>query len=60
MNRVDPQVLKIPVGYKLPRWLVEWLRDRPESAAVLIENALRKSHDLTPPEAVENVSSKSK
>ena len=25
---IDPQMVKIPIGYKLPRWLVEWLRER--------------------------------
>ena len=53
--RIDPQMLKIPVGYKLPRWIVEWLRDEAQphgaaSAAVLIENALRAHYDLKPPE----------
>ena len=26
----------VPVGYKLPRWLVEWMREQPESQTVLI------------------------
>jgi hypothetical protein len=45
----DPQLVKIPVGYKLPRWLVEWLRKQDESAANLIEDALRHRHNLRPP-----------
>lgn len=45
-----PEALhKIPVSYKLPRWLVEWLREQAEPAAVLIEEALVKRHKLTPP-----------
>ena len=45
-----PELKKIPVGVKLPRWLVEWMRDQPESQAVLIEEALKKRHKLKPPE----------
>jgi len=45
-----PELKKIPVGVKLPRWLVEWMRDQPESQAVLIEEALKKLHKLKPPE----------
>jgi len=47
-----PELKKIPVGVKLPRWLVEWMRDQPESQAVLIEEALKKRHKLKPPEGV--------
>jgi hypothetical protein len=43
-------MVKVPVGYKLPRWLVDWMRDQPESQAVLIEEALKKRHKLKPPE----------
>ncbi len=45
----DPRLVKIPVGYKLPRWLVEWLREQDEPAAVLIEAALLARHKLKPP-----------
>ncbi len=53
--KIDPQMLKIPVGYKLTRWMVEWLRKEAQppgaaSAAVLIENALRAHYGLKPPE----------
>lgn len=47
---LDPQMVKVPVGYKLPRWLVNWLRDQNEPAAQLIEDALRRRHKLKPPE----------
>lgn len=47
---VAPQMLKVPVGYKLPRWLVDWLREQDEPAAQLIEDALRRRHKLKPPE----------
>lgn len=45
-----PELKKIPVGLKLPRWLVEWLRAQNISQAVLIEDALKKRHKLKPPE----------
>ena len=48
---IDPQMVKVPVGYKLPRWLVEWLRIQEEPAAQLIEDALRKQHKLKAPNA---------
>ncbi|MDD5001529.1 MAG: hypothetical protein PHO55_11170 [Thiomonas arsenitoxydans] len=46
----DPVLKKVPVGYKLPAWLVDWLRGQDRPAAQLIEEALRKQHDLNPPE----------
>ncbi len=45
----DPRLVKIPVGYKLPRWLVEWLRSQDTPAARLIEDALCKRHKLKQP-----------
>ncbi len=45
-----PELLKVPVSIKLPRWLIEWMDSQPESRAVLIENAIRKQHKLKPPE----------
>jgi hypothetical protein len=45
-----PELKKIPVGVKLPRWLVEWMRTHPESQAVLIEDSLKRQHKLKPPE----------
>lgn len=45
-----PELKKIPVGIKLPRWLIEWMREQPESQAVLIEDALKRRHKLEPPE----------
>jgi hypothetical protein len=45
-----PELLKVPVSIKLPRWLIEWMDAQPESRAVLIENAMRKQHKLKPPE----------
>ena len=47
---IDQRLVKVPVGYKLPRWLVEWLREQDEPAAQLIEDALRRRHKLKPPD----------
>ena len=46
---IDPKMVKVPVGYKLPRWLVDWLREQNVPAAQLIEDALRRRHKLKPP-----------
>ena len=53
--KIDPLLLKIPVGYKLPRWMVEWMREESRSpgspsAAVMIEAALRAHYSLKQPE----------
>jgi hypothetical protein len=45
-----PDLLKIPVAYKLPRWLVEWMREQPEAMSIQIERALTQTHNLSPPE----------
>jgi len=42
----DPFLKKVPVNYKLPQWLVDWIREQNESGAVLIEDALVKQHNL--------------
>jgi hypothetical protein len=42
-------MVKVPVGYKLPRWLVDWLRAQDVPAAQLIEEALCKRYKLKPP-----------
>lgn len=47
--KIDPELLKIPVNYKLPRWLVEWLRNEEKPAAQLIEAALIEKHGLVRP-----------
>jgi hypothetical protein len=46
----SPLLKKIPLGIKLPRWLVEWLRGQNRSQAVIIEEALCSKHNLKPPE----------
>jgi len=44
-----PALKKVPVSLKLPRWMLEWMDTRPESRAVLIEEALKQQHGITPP-----------
>lgn len=44
-----PALVKVPVGLKLPRWLLDWMRQQDQSMAVLIEDALCKWHKLKPP-----------
>ena len=46
-----PALVKVPVGLKLPRWLLDWMRQQDQSMAVLIEDALCKRHKLKPPNA---------
>jgi hypothetical protein len=40
---------KEPISVKLPKWLIEWMDGKPESRAVLIEDAICKRHKLKPP-----------
>lgn len=47
-----PELLKIPISIKLPRWVIEWMRMQKKSQAVLIEDALMQRHGITPPEHV--------
>lgn len=46
---IDPQLVKKPTGYKLQQWIIDWLREQETPAAVLIEEALIKAHQLKPP-----------
>lgn len=45
-----PELLKVPVSIKLPRWLIEWMDAQPESRAVLIEAAMQRQYKFKPPE----------
>jgi hypothetical protein len=36
---------------RLPAWLLEWLREQPQSAGELVEQALCKAHKLKAPKA---------
>jgi hypothetical protein len=50
-KKIEPGRKKIPVSYKLPAWLVEWLRLQPESQASLIEKALVRQYRIVRPDA---------
>ena len=43
-----PALVKVPVSLKLPRWLLAWMAEQPESRAVLIEEALKQKHKIKP------------
>jgi len=45
----DTNQERIPVGLKLPKWLVEWLRAQPESMPKLIVDALIEENKLQIP-----------
>jgi len=46
-----PALVKVPVGLKLPRWLLDWMRQQDKSMAVLVEEALREKHGIEPHDA---------
>lgn len=47
---VDPRLAKVPTGYKLPRWLKQWLGEQDRPAAQLIEEALCHRYNINAPE----------
>ena len=47
--KADTRLGKVPVGLRLPFWLVEWLRDQDKSQSCLIEEALISKHKLNVP-----------
>lgn len=49
--QLDPRMVKVPVGYRLPCWLVDWMRAQDQAQSELIETALCKTYKLKPPKA---------
>lgn len=47
--RVGNAYDKISVGYRLPKWIVDWMREQNVSSTQLIENALIEEYRLDPP-----------
>lgn len=45
-KKMDPKLRKQPVSYKLPGWLLTWLRAQDRPSAQLIEEALTKQYKL--------------
>jgi hypothetical protein len=48
--QASPELKKMPISIKLPKWLLDWLDSQDVSRAVLIEDALRSVHKIDPPE----------
>ena len=46
----DPRLLKVPVGFKLPQWLVDKLKEYPAAQSYAIEQALQKTYGWEPPD----------
>lgn len=48
-RKLMPERLKKrPISLKLPGWLIDWMDQQDESRAVLIEQALRRVHKISP------------
>ena len=41
-------LVKVPAGMKLPRWLLDWMRAQDSSMAALVEDAIREKHGVSP------------
>lgn len=52
-----PALVKVPVGLKLPRWLLDWMRGQDTSMAVLVEEALREKYGIAPPQTTDGAAS---
>jgi hypothetical protein len=50
----DKNIVKVPVSFRLPQWLVTWMREYAEqegtSQAAMIEEALSEMHGVAPPQ----------
>ena len=46
---VPKELKKEPISIKLPRWLIDWMDTQEESRPKLIEEALRRQHNIFPP-----------
>lgn len=49
-KKAKPHLKKQQVNVKLPRWLIEWTEKQPQSRALLIELAMRRTYKIDPPE----------
>jgi len=49
----DQNIVKVPVNFRLPQWMVTWIREYSEqegvSQSVMIEEALAEKHGIEPP-----------
>jgi len=47
---VPPHLKKRLISIRLPEWMLQWMDEQPDTnRAVLIEDALKKSHNIEPP-----------
>jgi len=46
-----PGLRRVNVPLRLPEWMVQWMAEKAETPAELIEAALLKAHKLRPPRA---------
>jgi len=44
-----PELVKVPVCLKLPRWLLAWLRSQEKSMPAIIEDAICHRHKVRAP-----------
>lgn len=51
-RKARPDTKKRGIGVALPPYLIEWMRARPESHAMLIETALCRVYKIKKPEVV--------
>ena len=47
---LDKRIVKVPVSFRLQSWLVDWMREQPETQSKLIENALCNTYKIKHPE----------
>ena len=48
--KTHPRLLKLPAGYRIQSWIIDWLNMQPESSASLIEEAVIKQYKLEKPD----------
>ena len=48
--KAHPVLKKNPIAFKLPQWIIEWLRDQPISQGKTVEMALIAHYNLKEPD----------
>lgn len=48
-SMLPPDIRRQPLQFRLPGWLIKWLREQPESIGRLVERALVNYYDLEQP-----------
>jgi hypothetical protein len=52
--KLSPKMKKMPINVKLPQWLLDRMRQEPESRAEIIEAAIRHVYDWQPPNEIKS------